>query len=63
MPGTQQLSPLQVGEDNTELWPKELRKSKFINVVKQKVDRVSLGMLSQNLYPAAWVSGIFFCLN
>ena len=41
MPGTQQLSPLQVGEDNTELWPKELRKSKFINVVKQKVDRVS----------------------
>ena len=44
-------SILQVGEDNTELRPKKLRKIKFINVVKQKVDKVSLGMLSQNLGP------------
>ena len=63
MPGNQQLSPLQVGEDNTELWPKELRKSKFLNVVKQNVDRVSLGMSSQNLYTVAWVPGVFFVLT
>ena len=41
----------QVGEDNTELRPKKLRKMKFINVIKQLIDRVSLGMLSQNLGP------------
>mgnify|MGYP001804187214 FL=1 len=33
----------QVGEDNTELRPKKLRKMKFINVIKQLTDRVSLG--------------------
>ena len=48
---TSSCSILQVGEENTELGLKELRKIKFINVVKQKVDRVSLGMLSQNLAP------------
>ena len=36
-------SILQVGEDNTELRPKKLRKMKFINVIKQLIDRVSLG--------------------
>ena len=36
VPGTQQLSPLQVGEDNTELQQKIQEKFNFINVVKLK---------------------------
>ena len=34
VPGTQQLSPLEVGEDNSRFEPKNL---KSINMVKQKV--------------------------
>ena len=48
---TGSCSILQVGEDNTELRLKKFRKIKFIYVVKQKVDRVRLGMLSKNLAP------------
>ena len=35
--GTRQLSPLEVGEDNSKFEPKKLKKFKFINMVKQKV--------------------------
>ena len=37
LPGTRQLSPLDVGEDNSNLKPKKLRKIKSLNMVKQEV--------------------------
>ena len=49
MPGTQQLSPLEVGEDNSNLDLKNSEKYKSVNMVKQRVVIGFLGMLNPNL--------------
>ena len=56
MPGTRQLSPLEVGEDNSKFEPKKLRKFKSIDMVKQKV---VIGVFKH----AESKSGLYFVLT
>ena len=49
VPGTRQLSPLEVGQDNSKIELKNEEKFKSITMVKQKVVIGVLGMLSPNL--------------
>ena len=57
VPGTRQLSPLEVGEDNSKFEPKKIKKKfNFINIVKHKV---VVGVLRH----AESKSGLYFVLT
>ena len=56
MPGTRQLSSLELGEDNSKFEPINLRKFKSIDMVKQKV---VIGVFKH----AESKSGIYFVLT